>query len=486
MKTLSRLLPMLLLILASCEKGGTGDAYFNNTDGLYFEGSGDQYNEIEENPFIETSENAISTFSIDADGGSYANVRRFLQQDNQLPVKDAVRTEELINYFELDYPQQPGEAISLNGEISSSPWSEGHRLLRIGVKGKDIPREELGPSNFVFLIDVSGSMGSEDKLEMLKNGFKTLTDELSDDDRIAIVTYAGESGVLLPSTPGSEKSTIKAAISKLGAGGSTAGAAGIMTAYEIAEANFIEHGNNRIVIGTDGDFNVGPSSQEELTELIEQKRESGVFITVLGVGRGNLQDGMLEQIANKGNGTYEYIDNVEQMRKVFLYDFKKFYTAAKDIKIQVEFSPKVVQAYRLIGYENRVLNTEDFEDDEKDAGEIGINQNITALYEIIPAVNADYALPAITVDCRYKLPDSDSSLPISLQVFDELTPFSQSSGFMKFSAGVASFGMLLRDSEFKGDTSYEKVLQWLQAAQLPDEHGYKAQLQELVQKSSSL
>lgn len=343
-------------------------------------------------------------------------------------------------------------------------------------------------ANFVFLIDVSGSMSSEDKLDLLKGGFKMLTERLTANDRVAIVTYAGSAGVVLPSTSGADKSTIIAAIDRLGSGGSTAGAQGIMTAYEIAEEHFIAGGNNRIIIGTDGDFNVGPSSQDELIELIEEKRASGVYVTVLGVGRGNLNDGSLEQIANHGNGTYEYIDNIEQLRKVFIYNQSRFYTVAKDVKVQVTFNQQQVEAYRLIGYENRVLSQEDFENDSTDAGEIGANQNITALYEIIPATgSSEFRMdPSFTIDFRYKSPDSDSSIPMSLSVFDEGRSFSESSGFMKFTAATASFGLQLRDSQYQGDVSYNDLIDWINDANLSDEFGFKEELKSLISKVSNM
>ena len=478
--------------LISCE---TTDSMYDSSLNASYENhfggflpTGDQYNEYVENPFINVSVNPISTFSTDADGAAYANVRRFLQQDHTIPPTGAVRTEELINYFQLDYPSNnTSHPITLNGEVSECPWNTDNKLIRIGLKGKPIATENLPPSNFVFLIDVSGSMASEDKLDLLKNGFNYFVDELSNNDKVAIVTYAGAAGIVLEATSGSEKQKIKNAINKLGAGGSTAGAQGIITAYEIAQEQFIENGNNRIVIGTDGDFNVGPSSQEELVKLIEEKRELGIYITVLGVGRGNLNDASLEQIANNGNGTYEYIDNIEQLKKVFIYDYSKFYTVAKDVKIQVEFNPTNVESYRLIGYENRVLENEDFENDEKDAGEIGANQNVTALYEIVPKDNTNtQASPTFTIDFRYKNPDSDTSIPLALEIFDQGKTFNQASNFMKFTASVASFSMVLSDSEYKGTSTFDAVLEWLNATNLNDEHGFKAEFKELVKTAKSL
>jgi Ca-activated chloride channel family protein len=495
MKKIYYFLSLGLLLFSSCETDSVSNQnrspqvdFSNEAGGLVDVGvTGDNYNEIVENPFVKVEDKAISTFSIDADGASYANVRRFLMIDNQLPPKNAVRTEEMINYFNLEYEfTENGHPISLNGEISNTPWNNETKLIRIGIKGKPLA-EPLPPSNFVFLIDVSGSMGSEDKLELLKNGFKTLVNEFTSEDRIALVTYAGSSAVVLESTPGNEKDKIINAIDRLGSGGSTAGSQGIKTAYEIATENFLEHGNNRVILGSDGDFNVGITSQEELIELIEEKRDSGIFLSVLGVGRGNLNDAVMEQIANNGNGTYEYIDNIEQLRKVFIYEYNKFFTVAKDVKIQVEFDIKNVEAYRLIGYENRLLEEEDFEDDEEDAGEIGAGQNITAIYEVIPSRDPNYSnIPSVNVDFRYKEPDSGSSQLLGLEIFDEGKTFAESSDFMRFTASLASFSMLLRDSEYKGSSEYDKVLSWLNTINLTDEHGFKTELKTLVEKAKNL
>lgn len=472
------------MLLTACEDDATFGLSSGVTDDIV---QGDTYNDIEENPFIQVVEEPISTFSIDADGASYANVRRFILQDNQLPPKQAVRTEELINYFSLDYDYVDAtHPIALNGEVSVCPWNSANKLIRIGIKGKPIPEDDMPPSNFVFLIDVSGSMSSPDKLELLKNGFKLFVDELTAADRVAIVTYAGSAGLVLPSTSGDEKTIIKNAINGLGSGGGTAGAQGILTAYDIAQQNFIQGGNNRIIIGTDGDFNIGISNQEDLVTLIEEKRDLGIYLTVLGVGRGNLNDAALEQIANNGNGTYEYIDNIEQLQKVFMYDYSKFYTVAKDVKVQVEFMNDQVEAYRLIGYENRLLGTEDFDDDEEDAGEIGANQNITALYEIIPAENSSQNELAFKINFRYKQPDSTSSTEINLGIIDEGKLFEQASDFMKFTAGVASFSMLITESQYKGTSSYDQVKTWIQNTTLTDTHNFKAEFIQLVETAKSL
>lgn len=483
----------VLLSVASCEKdyyneaSDLKDSFTNYNGGNPPEVAGEKYNEIIENPFILVSEEPTSTFSIDADGGSYANSRRMIQ-NGDLPIADAIRTEEFINYFPLDYEEsQSGHPISLNGEITTCPWSQEHKLIRIGMKGNHIDYADLPSSNIVFLIDVSGSMSSSNKLELLKKSFKKYVDIMRPEDRVSIVTYAGQAGVLLTPTLGTNKATIKNKIDALGAGGSTAGAQGIITAYELAEENFIEGGNNRIIIGTDGDFNVGISDQEELIKLIEEKRESGVFLTTIGVGTGNLNEGMLEQLANNGNGNFEYIDSEEQGEKVFVHEFGKFYTVAKDVKVQVEFNPLLVKAYRLIGYENRLLENEEFEDDTKDAGEIGVDQNITALYEIIPNNEIDPLLnPAFHIDFRYKFPDEDVSQELQLFITDEGKPFEYASESMRFVAATASFGLLLRDSEYKGDTDYQKIISWVNSAKSYDPHNYREKFLELIKQAQSL
>lgn len=472
-----------LALLAALLSTGCSKDYRGLND-AYFQGGGDRFNDFEENPFVKVSEQPVSTFSIDADGASYAYVRRQLEAD-VLPPAAAVRTEELINYFPLDYPQPAGgDPISVNGEVAGCPWTEGHQLIRIGLQGKTIGN--LPPSNIVLLIDVSGSMDSEDKLDLLKDAFEILVDQFDAQDRIAIVTYAGESGVALQSTPGDEKDKIKKAIKKLKAGGSTAGGQGIITAYEIAQENFIEGGNNRVILGTDGDFNVGISSQEELVALIEEKRELGIFLTSLGVGTGNLNDGMLEQVADNGNGTYEYIDNLEQARKVFVYEFGKLYTVAKDVKVKVVFNPGIVSEYRLIGYENRLLTEEEFEADSSDAGEVGADQNITALYEIIPVNSGLENVPAFTIDFKYKFPDSDTSIPLQLDIFDEGKTFGQASEHLRFTASIAAFGMLLRDSAYKGTATWQQIIDWANGAKTYDPHGHRAEFVELVQKAKEL
>ena len=501
---MKKLLPALLLSLlfSACEYDDTdpgthpGQPYNNAqgaylSDGYYSEEvsvspSGERYNEYVENPFVAVAEEPVSTFSIDADGASYANFRRFLH-DNIQPPPTAIRTEEFINYFSYDYPEPQSNApIGLNGEVSECPWQEGHRLIRVGIKGKTVASPALPSANWVLLVDVSGSMGSPDKLELLQQGLALFVDQMREDDKIALVTYAGSAGVVLDATPGHEKQKIKQAIEALSSGGSTAGAEGIITSYEIAQANFIEGGNNRVILATDGDFNVGVSSQEELVSLIESKRDLGIFLTVLGLGTGNLNDGAMEQIANHGNGNYEYLDNLNQCEKVFIHEYGKFLTVAKDVKVQVQFNPDAVSAYRLIGYENRLLNQEDFEDDQKDAGEIGSGQTITALYEIVPNAASGATLrqiPMFTIDFRYKNPDENEGQPLQLEIFDEGSSFEDASENMRFAASTTGLAMLLIDSKHKGALQYEQVIHWAQQASQYDPHGYRSEFVQLAERA---
>lgn len=480
MKVQFKLLALVLLIIYSCDS--KDEMYYGiNTwsDDTYNE----SYTDYGENPFVNASEQPISTFAIDADGGSYSNMRRFLHV-GQRPPTASVRIEEYINYFTFDYPEPLQENVSINSEVSVCPWQDEHFLLRVGLKGKDIPEHQREASNLVLLIDVSGSMNSPDKLGILKTGFSLFVDELRDDDRITIVTYAGQAGLLLPSTSGAEKELIKDAINSLGAGGSTAGAAGITTAYEIAEENFINNGNNRIILGTDGDFNVGPSSDEELVDLIEEMRETGIFLTVLGVGGGNLNDSMMEQIADHGNGNHEYIDNVDQLRKVFIYEFSKFYTVAKDCKIQISFNSETVQSYRLIGYENRALENEEFEDDSTDAGEIGANQTITAFYELIPLVNETTNLNVASLEFRYKLPTASNSRLMHHEIAHNVVQFEQATENMRFGASVTAYGLLMKDSEYKGTANFDDILTWAENAASFDNYGFKEEFVDLVEDAN--
>jgi len=462
----------------------------------------EEYSRIYENRFFDTLHNPLSTFSIDVDTASYANIRRFIRT-NQFPLKDAVRIEEMVNYFDYDYPL-PGkkEPFSIFTEMSSCPWNEEHRLIHVGLQGRELTSEEQPPSNLVFLLDVSGSMRSPNKLPLLQTAFKLLAKELDEKDRVSIVVYAGAAGVVLPSASASEKAEIIEAVDRLRAGGSTAGGEGIRLAYKTAMENFIRDGNNRVILATDGDFNVGVSSTSELVRMIEEYRKKGVFLTVLGFGMGNYKDNRMEQLADKGNGNYFYIDNILEAKKVFIDDLTgTLFTIAKDVKIQVEFNPAKVKAYRLIGYENRILDKEDFADDTKDAGELGSGHSVTALYEVIPYSSDEevaqigdlkyqdtkinpkaFKSPEVmTVKLRYKEPDGDKSKLIEAPVLDKNVSLEKSTDNFKFSAAVAEFGMLLRDSEFKGSTSFDSILKLAREGKGKDTHGYRAEFIRLVE-----
>ncbi|HEX3164813.1 MAG TPA: von Willebrand factor type A domain-containing protein [Chitinophagaceae bacterium] len=436
---------------------------------------------VEESPFIKTADSATSTFSIDADGASYALMRKFISSGRQ-PVKDAIRSEEFMNYFTYNYSDPSDNTpIAVNGEVSSCPWTEGNKLIRIGIKGKSTPLSEYPLANFVLLIDVSGSMQTDNKLELLKKGFIEFVNQMRPNDRIAIVTYAGDAGLVLNSTTGAFKEIIKSKIDKLKPGGSTNGAAGINLAYQLAKENFINGGNNRVILGTDGDFNVGVSSQTDLENLIISKRDQGIFLTVLGVGTDNLNEAMMEQVANKGNGNYEYIDDLQEIKKVFIDEYSKFLTVAKDVKIQVTFNPSLVEEYRLIGYENRKLTTNDFTDDKKDAGEVGSGQTITALYEIKPVANMNFHLvPTFTINFRYKKPSETISNLLSLDIYDAGTGFELASENMRFSASCVALSMYLRESPYKGTLTISKLKSWTSAAVSFDPNGYRARHLQLL------
>jgi len=468
----------------------------------------EDYRRIEDNRFHSVRSTPLSTFSIDVDRASYANVRRFLLE-GRLPPADAVRTEELVNYFTYEYAEPRGEhPFTVAADVGPAPWNRAHRLVRIGLQGRRYAARELPPSNLVFLIDVSGSMSSADKLPLVQQAFRLLVNELRDEDRVAIVVYAGSAGLVLPSTRGSDRETILGAIDRLQAGGSTAGGAGIRLAYEIARRNHLPEGNNRVILATDGDFNVGVSSEGELVRLVEEKRRQGTALTVLGFGTGNLKDSRMEQIADKGDGNYSYIDNLLEARKVFVSELTStLFTIAKDVKIQVEFNPARVQAYRLIGYENRLLANEDFHDDTKDAGELGAGHTVTALYEIVPVgarsgvVIADgeplrYQQPGIdpvrphgdewlSVQLRYKPPQSDRSrlMRHTVRIRDELR---EASGDFGFAASVAAFGMVLRNSEFRGSATLDDVLDLARATRGADADGYRAEFIRLVEMARTI
>lgn len=468
----------------------------------------EEYDLIRENTFKDTAQNPVSTFSIDVDTASYSNVRRFLEGNNALPPKDAVRIEELINYFDYSYPDASGkDPFSITMEEGPCPWAKEHRLVLIGLQGKKLDYKELKPSNFVFLVDSSGSMDSPDKLPLLKNAFKLFLDALDKRDRVAIVAYAGSAGLVLPSTPASEKEVILKALDRLKAGGATAGGQGIELAYSVAKKNLVAEGNNRVILATDGDFNIGQSSTSELVRMIEEKRKDGIFLTILGFGMGNYKDGRMEQISNAGNGNYFYIDNIREAEKVLARDMRaNMFTIARDVKIQVEFNPAHAAAWRLIGYENRVMAREDFDDDKKDAGELGAGHQVTALYEIIPpGVKSDVptgaplkyqtAKPApgkhsgelMTAKLRYKPLDEDKSRLLERAVkSDAKRTLDKTSDNFRFAASVAGFGMLLRDSKFKGTLTYADVLDLAKESTSTDEFGERGEFLRLVKSASLL
>ncbi len=468
-------------------------------------GNTEAYARIEENRFLAAYSNPLSTFSIDVDAASYTNVRRFLN-GGSLPPADAVRLEEMVNYFPYNYPDRTGEhPFAVTTETGPCPWAPEHRLVRIGLQSKRLATRDLPPSNLVFLIDVSGSMQSLDKLPLVKQAFRALVQELRPEDQVAIVVYAGAAGLVLPSTSGADKATILEAIERLEAGGSTAGGAGLRLAYDVARQNYKPEGNNRLILASDGDFNVGVSSDAEMIRLVETRREEGTFLTVLGFGTGNLKDTKMEQMADKGNGHYAYIDSFREAQKVFVQEFGgTLFTVAKDVKIQVEFNPAKVQAYRLLGYENRLLAKEDFADDKKDAGEMGAGHSVTALYEVVPVGARPVALAGdsltyqhvslrpsagkspelLTVRLRYKDPKGTRSRLLSTPVTDRRA--SAASEDMRFASAVAGFALLLRDSDHKGAASFDQVLALARGARGDDPSGYRGEFIGLVEAARTL
>ena len=479
----------------------TGGVWYNNN----FNTEG--YSAIHENGYKSVLNNPLSTFSIDVDRASYANVRRFISQGARPPV-DAVRIEEMINYFNYDYPGPQGEhPFSVFTEVAECPWNTDHYLLHIGLKGKEIDKNELPPSNLVFLIDVSGSMNSQNKLPLLKSAFTMLVNELRPEDRVSIAVYAGAAGLVLEPTQGSMKEKILQAIQRLSAGGSTAGGEGLRLAYKVAGENFIEKGNNRIILATDGDFNVGVSSNAEMERLVEKERDRGIFMTVLGFGMGNYKDDKMEIIADKSNGNYAYIDNLQEANKVFVSEFGgTLFTIARDVKFQIEFNPAHIKSYRLIGYENRLLNDEDFNDDRKDAGEMGAGHTVTAIYELVPA-GADEKAPSIdplkyqenrpagktrisdellTIKLRYKQPDGIKSILMEEVITGPVVAFEEASMNLRFSASVAGFGMILRESGHAGDLTLERVLAMARNARGDDEEGYRGEFIRLVKTAKDM
>lgn len=486
----------------SIRKNATGSVSMPHEQDFYH--NTEEYATIHENGFKKVLDKPLSTFSIDVDAASYSNMRRFIN-NGQMPPKDAIRIEELINYFGYEYENPTGkDPFSINTELSKAPWNEEHLIVQVGLQGKKIEMDNLPASNIVFLIDVSGSMSAPNKLPLLKSAFKLLANELRPQDKVSIVVYAGAAGLVLSPTDGNDKKSMMEALDNLNAGGSTAGGDGIKLAYKTAMENFVEGGNNRIVLATDGDFNVGASSNGEMERLIEEKRKDGVFLTVLGFGMGNYKDSKMEILADKGNGNYACIDNMKEAKKVLVNEFGgTLFTIAKDVKIQVEFNPSVVQAYRLIGYENRKLNDEDFNDDKKDAGELGSGHTVTALYEVIPVgVESDFVKnidplkyqekknpiamdsdELLTVKFRYKEPDGSKSKLIEEIVKNEIGIPSQN---LNWTMAVAGFGMLLRNSDFKGDLTYASVLKLAKSAEGRDGFGYRREFVELVDLASNL
>lgn len=479
----------------------------NKADSAVFNREG--YDRIVENRFLSTQQNPLSTFSIDVDAASYSNIRRMIN-GKMLPPAGAVRIEEMINYFTYQYAQPTGtDPFSITTEIAECPWNTAHRLVSIGLQGRQIPVGNLPPGNLTFLIDVSGSMESEDKLPLVKASLKLLLNQLRDEDKVAIVVYAGSAGLVLPPTPGSDKTKIRSAIENLQAGGSTAGGEGIELAYKTAQQNFVKQGNNRVILCTDGDFNVGMSSDDELERLIEDKRKTGIFLTVLGYGTGNYQDAKMQKLADKGNGNHAYIDNQNEAKKVLVNEFGgTLFTIAKDVKLQVEFNPAKVQGYRLIGYENRMLAKEDFNNDKKDAGELGSGHTVTALYEVIPVgVKSDelenvdalkYQQPLqkiatgnftnelMNIKLRYKQPGGEKSKLVQQPVMDKNASINQASENMRFAAAVAQFGMLLRNSAYKGSSNYKLVTTMAGNALGLDSQGYRKEFLALVKKAGMI
>ena len=473
-------------------------------------GAGDTYAQIKENTFFEAKKDPLSTFALDVDNASYSNVRRFLNE-GQLPPRDAVRVEEMLNYFRYSYAAPPvgsADPVRISTELAQCPWNPAHQLARIGVQARRVETAQLPPANLVFLVDVSGSMDEADKLPLVQAGLKLLVKQLRPQDHVALVAYAGAAGLVLPPTPGSQSGTILDAIDRLQAGGSTAGGAGLRLAYSTARQSFKKEGNNRVILATDGDFNVGESSDAAMEQLIVDQRESGVFLTVLGCGRGNLRDSRMETLADKGNGNYAYLDNLDEAGRVLVAQFGgTLFTIAKDVKLQVEFNPARVANYRLVGYENRLLAAEDFNNNRKDAGELGAGHTVTALYEIVPVGSAQPLIdqlkyqPArpttatmqqfitndvLTVKLRYKEPQGSTSQLLAQPLVGTAAPIANASADFRFAAAVAQFGMLLRQSEQRGTATWAATEKLADDARGPDADGYRAEFVRLVRLAAGL
>lgn len=474
-----------------------------------YDTSSEEYGQFVENKFASPQDTPLSTFSIDVDTASYSNIRRFLN-DGMLPPTDAVRIEECINYFNYAYDEPLGQhPVNVDVTVADCPWNEDRHLARVYVQGKSIDLSEAPPSNLVFLLDVSGSMDSPDKLPLVKSALLMLSENLESDDVVSIVVYAGSSGVVLEGQPGDQTTAIESALQALQAGGSTAGGEGIQLAYRIAEEHMIKDGNNRVILCTDGDFNVGVSSTDELEKLIERKRKSGVYLSVLGFGDGNIKDNKMETLADKGNGNYAYIDSLLEAKKVLVNEAGgTLFTIAKDVKIQVEFNPDAVKAYRLVGYDNRILNPEDFNNDQKDAGEMGSGHSVTVFYELIlqgsddaemdiddlvfqENENDDEEHNAADVDdwmyvkLRYKQPDEDESQLLTQMAGKSNYTMTPDDDF-KFASAVAEFGLLLKDSEYAGEADYDQLIQRAKAAKGADNEGYRAQFIQLAELAALL
>jgi Ca-activated chloride channel family protein len=488
---------------------GTGE-FSEKISTTYLKGcfNTEEYARIYENPFLNPISHPLSTFSIDVDTASYTNVRRFLHK-GKFPPEDAIRVEELINYFNYKYPQPTdNHPFSIVVETAECPWRFSHKLVHIGLQGKNMQKSVLPANNLVFLIDVSGSMDDPNKLPLVKSTFKLLVNQLRKEDRVAIVVYAGAAGLVLQSTPGDQKEKILTALDSLKAGGSTAGGAGIKLAYKVALDNFIKHGNNRLILATDGDFNIGISSTSELVRMIEEKRNHGVFLTVLGFGSGNLKDHRMESLADKGNGNYLYIDNILEAKKAFVDELQStLFTVAKDVKIQVEFNPAKVKEYKLIGYENRLMDKKDFKDDPKDAGDMGAGHSVTALYEIVPTgseennAGGDDELryqksqikpeafkckEILTLKVRYKEPGSEKSKLVIRPEIEDYVSLRESSENFRFSAAVAEFGLRLRDVSLRDVPTYKRIIQMAKTAKGKDDYGYRAEFIRLVETCQAM
>lgn len=443
-----------------------------------------RYKHFDEHGFVQTRNQAVTTFAIDVDRASYANVRRMLNNGEEVP-PDAVRIEEMINYFSYDYPQPDGpHPFKVISEVASCPWNPRNRLVRIGVQGRNLDQWKMQPNNLVFLLDVSGSMEGADRLELVKKGMRVLVEQLRAEDRVAIVVYAGAAGLVLPSTSGANKEAILAALANLKAGGSTAGGKGIELAYKIAKDAFLEKGNNRVILATDGDFNVGTTDEDALQKLIEEKRESGIYLSCLGVGDDNYNDSLMETLADKGNGNYAYLDSFREAKKVFEQELTgTLVTIAKDVKIQIEFDPEKVVSYRQLGYENRALANEDFDDDTKDAGELGAGHSVTALYEIEPRGLARSTIAFVRL--RYKEPNAQRSTMLSERIVDVGTSANEATRDFQFAAAIAEMGMLLRKSQHSGTASWDDALAMAKIARGEDLDGTRAELVSLIEKAKN-